>query len=182
MQPLKNFISMNEYSELGHNIDESRGEVYSINRTCENLRKIENSSSDDIKRFIHKIRNLRVKSNLEETCFVDEFDKLVYSWKIYSPNTIRNDYSMLEGFINKLLYNSEFVKGFLFKDENKIKLWVVVKDSVSISADEIYCDFINQYDEDEYSIMIYDNEVLDYVEKQVEFITSDFEVISKDAC
>jgi hypothetical protein len=184
MLPLnKEFINMNEYSNLGHNIDESRGENVSINVICNKLKEIENGSSNEVKSFIHKIKNLKVKSNLDKSCcFTDEFNEIICSWNSSSPKIGRVNVSMLEEFISDLRVNNEFIKAYVFKDENKIKLWIVVKDSVSDKADEIYSDFLNTYNDDEYSIMIYDNEVLEYVEKQVKFITNNYEVVSKDEC
>lgn len=181
MIPQKNnIIHMNEYSNLGNNIDDLREEK-SINETLKKLNKIESASNDEIKKdFINKLKSLRVKSYFTdgEKCFQDEFDDMVCLLGNNSSNFNGVNISMLDKFIEELKSNDEFIKAYAFEDENKIKLWVIVKDSISEEADKIYSDFLDEYDDDKYSIMIYDNEVLEHVENQVKFITSNYKVIN----
>lgn len=179
-----NFINMNEYSNLGNNIDNLREEK-SINKILKNLNKIENSNNDELKKdFINKVKNLRTKYYFVEdkNCFQDEFDNIVCLWGNNSSKINGANISMLDEFIENLKNNDEFIKGYTFEDENKIKLWVVVKDSISEEADKIYSDFLDTYDDDKYSLMIYDNEVLEYVENQIKFMTNNYKVINKNGC
>jgi hypothetical protein len=174
---------MNEYSNLGNNKDNIKEEI-SINEVLKNFKKIENSDNYQVQKdFINRIKNLRTKSYFSESknCFQDEFDEIVCLWDNESSNASGVGISMLDEFVEKLKNNDEFVIGYEFEDEDKIKLWIVVKDSVSDKADEIYSDFLDTYDE-RYSLMIYDNEVLENVENQVKFITNNYKVIDKDGC
>lgn len=183
MKPQKNnLLNMNEYSNYGNNINNLREEK-SINEILKNLSKIENSNNDEVKKeFLSKLKNLRTKYYIVEdkNCFQNEFDDIVCLWGNNSSKINGVNISMLDEFIENLKNNDEFIKAYEFEDENKIKLWVVVKDSISEEADKIYSDFLDTYDDDKYSIMIYDNEVLEYVENQVEFITNNYKVINKN--
>lgn len=185
MIPQKNnIIHMNEYSNLGNNIDNLR-EERSINETLKNLNRIENSPNDEVKKeFINKLKNLRVKSYFTDSknCFQDEFDDMVCLWGNNSSKINGVNISMLDEFIENLKNNDEFIKAYEFEDGNRIKLWIVVRDSISEEADKIYSDFLNKYDDDKYSIMIYDKEVLEHVETQVNFMTNNYRVINKNAC
>lgn len=165
---------MNEYSYVGNN----------INETLKKLNSIENSPYNEKKNFINRLRTLRVKSYFinGKNCFQDEFDNLVCSWRNDSSKFAGVNIPMLDEFIEELKNNDEFIKGYEFRDENKIKLWIVVRDSISEETDKIYSDFLDTYDDDKYCLMIYDNEVSEYVENQVKFITNNYRVINKNGC
>lgn len=179
----RNFMIMNEYSNLGKNINEINREEYSINDTSKTLKNIcENGNSEELKKFISKLRSKRIKSNLENSNFANEFDGFVNTWNQSSSSRGGICVPMLEPFINELKDKDEFIKAFMFEDENKIKLWVIVEDSVSDECDEIYNSFLNTYDDDKYSIMIFDKEVAESVENQVNNIIAKYEVILKYGC
>lgn len=173
---------VNEYSEYGENIN-TVGEFVSINNTNKLLDRAATSSNiNEVKSLISKIKNARMKSYFEKSSFSSNFDEYVSAWGQEAPNKNGEKYCMLDSFINELKVNSEFVKAFKFTDEGILKLWVIVKDSISDEADEIYSDFLKQYYDKECSIMIYDNEVVEHVERQIINITNIYEVISKDEC
>lgn len=180
MIPQKNnIIHMNEYSNLGNNIDNLR-EERSINEVLKKLNKVKNTPNVEVQKdFINKVNSLRVKSELtgNKISFLDNFDNMVSLLGNSSSKINGVNISMLDEFIENLKTNDEFIKAYAFEDENKIKLWIIVKDSISDEADKIYSDFLDEYDDDKYSIMIYDNEVLEHVENQVKFITNNYKVI-----
>lgn len=172
-----NFIYMNEYRNSGKNRNKTRGE-FSINQTYDKLKKIEESSEYEIKDFISKLRNIRVKNNLVNDysdkddnyeIFRYDFDKLVQSWVINSPKFNESRISMLDEFLKVLKSKEDFRDAFIFEDE-KINIWLIV-DEANYDVNVEYINLAIKVLENEYKkirLMIYSFDEIDEVKEELE--------------
>ena len=178
MLPQENkFIYMNEYLNSGKNRNKIRGE-FSINQTCDKLKKIEESSEVEIKGFIRKVRNIRVKNNLENQYsdkddnperFRYDFDKLVQSWVINSPKCNESGIFMLDELLKALKSKKNFRDAFIFEDE-KINIWLIV-DEANYDVNAEYINLARKILDNEYKeirLMIYSFYEIDEVKEELE--------------
>lgn len=70
---------------------------------------------------------------------------------------------LIEEFLDSIKIYPEYIKGFTFNEYGKENIWIILSDSTCENSDLIYEKFIENFNEEEFKLMIFDKEVQDEV-------------------
>lgn len=74
-----------------------------------------------------------------------------------------NDNISIERFLDSIKVYPEYINCFTFNKHNKENIWIILSDSTCKNSDLIYEKFIENFNEGEFKLMIFDKEVQEEV-------------------
>ena len=172
-----------EYSKCVNNID-SLGECGSINTTERILRddNIRRHGLEEVKGLIKKLRIARSKCYFKNEDFDTEFDFTVFEWDQNSQIKFEDMdmNSKIEGFITYAKSYNQFYKAYIFEDFDKFKIWLLLEDSTCEESDYIFSKFLDEFDQEQYELMMFDKDVEESVKHQLESLNTEYKVFDID--
>lgn len=120
----------NNLGELGHN-NNAKGKIsnaqalHTLKRLCDEVEHVPT-------RMVKDLYTAGIKGTAKYGSALDGMNEEIAGWKCFSNNTCGDtdmNRNKVISFINKISTQDDYIKSFLFKEEEVYSLWVIIKNA-----------------------------------------------------